>query len=699
MSTKEQTLINRCRLFLQVECISDISDSDGRHIAKSWLYKDGRKNSASTKRWPKQSDPGEQAWRIWRNFLIKSLTAETLQLRRPLGAWTHLNQHRQYESYWDEAHLRLLQRKKDHWTAHNLVKEDRRRYFFIRQESIVSEHPQNLIPLDILDKNERFYITRKPAKLTKPQIKNHRFPKISEDDTIEFLREEKEFPSLLAKTRLIDAASDGSHDPATGKMAFGWVLAIGEQIVATGKGSAAGHPNLSSAFRAEAYGLWSVAKFLNALSEQYQIADSNHKLFLHIDNKALISRMERYNDSGIHTKSTHFPDSDVTISAHRDLQQWSAQFQHVKGHSTTQTPEINFPTRLNSIADELARDQLGTMKQPKQEVNSHFCLLRINDMYITRDIQKIVMNAASKAPIQYFLCEKYEWNSSTFDLINWDLQAKILSTYDKNDQQRILKFVHEWLPTNHRLRRESQSTTARCPLCFFRVEDNIHLFQCSHPIQMATKQDLLQKLNLAKLEEPLKPIIVAALKSAILDPGWKPPGSLITEELTRGVKDQNRIGWQQVLRGRFAQTLTNGDKKKNQELRQLLRHIWDALLQLWKQRNESVHRNKSETRNERNKRRMEAKITRCYQHKDKLRIQDRVKIFTKEQDELLQEDSVLIKNWLRIAEKAIRISKQEARAVQREKSMMEQYFKWHPPDRMGRHTRNSMGSGSTIHVG
>jgi hypothetical protein len=126
MSTKEQTLINRCRLFLQVECISDISDSDGRHIAKSWLYKDGRKNSASTKRWPKQSNPGEQAWRIWRNFLIKSLTAETLQLRRPLGAWTHLNQHRQYESYWDEAHLRLLQRKKDHWTAHNLVKEDQR---------------------------------------------------------------------------------------------------------------------------------------------------------------------------------------------------------------------------------------------------------------------------------------------------------------------------------------------------------------------------------------------------------------------------------------------------------------------------------------------------------------------------------------------------------------------------------------------
>jgi hypothetical protein len=553
--------------------------------------------------------------------------------------------------------------------------------------------------LDILDQNKSFYITRKPVKIIQTQFKSQRFPKISEDDTIELLREEKEIPKLLPKSRLIDAASDGSHDPATGKMAFGWVLAIGEQIIVTCKGSAAGHPSFSSAFRAEAYGLWSVAKFLNALSEQHQIGDSTHKLFIHIDNKALISRMERYNDSGINNKSIHFPDSDVTISAHCVLQKWSPQFQHVKGHSSTKTPDISFPTQLNSIADELARDQLGTMKHPKKEVTSHFCLLRRDDIYITRDIQKIVMNAASKAPIQHFLCEKYEWNSSIFDLINWDLQEKILSTYDKNDQQRILKFVHEWLPTNHRLHRESQSMTARCPLCFFRVEDNVHLFHCSHHIQMATKQDLLQRINLAKLEEPLKPIIVAALKSAILDPQWKPPGSLITEELIRGINNQNRIGWQQILRGRFAQTLTNGDKKKDQELRQVLRHIWDTILQLWKQRNELVHRNENETRNERNKRRMEAKITRCYQHRDKLRLQDRIKIFTKEQDELLQEDPVSIKNWLKIAEKAICISKHEARAAQREKTMMEQYFKWHPPDRTDSHTRNSMESGSTIHVG
>jgi hypothetical protein len=96
---------------------------------------------------------------------------------------------------------------------------------------------------------------------------------------------------------------------------------------------------------------------------------------------------------------------------------------------------------------------------------------------------------------------------------------------------------------------------------------------------------------------------------------------------------------------------------------------------------------------------MEAKINRCYMMKDKLQIQDRGKVFVKEKDELLREDATTIKNWIKLAEKMIRISKREEKTARRAKAMMEQYFKWHPPDRKHSHTRNSMGSRSTIHVG
>jgi hypothetical protein len=108
------------------------------------------------------------------------------------------------------------------------------------------------------------------------------------------------------------------------------VIAIGKTIVATGKGPAAVHPSLSSAFQAEAYGLWSMAIFLRYLSDQYQFSSSSHKLFIHIDNKALIGRMNRYCKQGISARSINFPDSDITIPASKELKPWSAQLQHVK---------------------------------------------------------------------------------------------------------------------------------------------------------------------------------------------------------------------------------------------------------------------------------------------------------------------------------------------------------------------------------
>jgi hypothetical protein len=213
-------------------------------------------------------------------------------------------------------------------------------------------------------------------------------------------------------------------------MAFGWVLTIGETIVATGKGPAAGHPTLSLA-----YGLWSMARFLRYLSNHFQCSTSTHKLFIHIDNKAIIGRMERYYKQGISNKSIHFPDSDVTIPAFNELKTWSTQIQHVKSHNTSPSSANSFPERLNKLADELARDQLSTMKRPLTVVQGPLCILHINDIHVTRDTQKLVLEAASKAPIQQFLRDKYDWSLGTFDLVNWDMQAKILATYDKNDQQ------------------------------------------------------------------------------------------------------------------------------------------------------------------------------------------------------------------------------------------------------------------------
>ena len=64
--------LNRCRQHLQVITLGDITDAGGTIILPP--IKKGQIMSTSTSiyQWPRQPDPGPQAWRLWRQALRKS---------------------------------------------------------------------------------------------------------------------------------------------------------------------------------------------------------------------------------------------------------------------------------------------------------------------------------------------------------------------------------------------------------------------------------------------------------------------------------------------------------------------------------------------------------------------------------------------------------------------------------------------------
>jgi hypothetical protein len=150
------------------------------------------------------------------------------------------------------------------------------------------------------------------------------------------------------------------------------------------------------------------------------------------------------------------------------------------------------------MADELAVCQRLAMTLPKRQVSTPRVHLQINDITITRDSQTWLMDHASRIPIQEYYYNKHKWNVATFSKVDWDAQHKVLSRLDINNQRRILKFVHGWLPTYDRLFREKQTRSPRCPLCHYLLETNMHMLQCRHPSQQAIVDEMQQKI----LNEP-----------------------------------------------------------------------------------------------------------------------------------------------------------------------------------------------------
>jgi hypothetical protein len=287
--------------------------------------------------------------------------------------------------------------------------------------------------------------------------------------------------------------------------------------------------------------------------------------------------------------------ADIIKTAHLFLRKFPIIYTYVKAHQdrSNKNKELSRAASLNIMADNLAQQQRHTMKTAHSTVTTMHAHLCINDITITKECQRWIMDTASRIPIQQYYREKYHWKTTTFHKINWKAQQRVLQHYDNNDQRRILKFCHGWLPTHDRLYREQQTLTQRCPLCHYLKETNTHLFSCRHPDQRAIIKTLIKKIeqdNTTYGVEGLTEIYKEAITS--IDQEWRPS---IQDEttLSTSINDQNDIGWHHILFGRIAQTTARYidstlhqrgvEKWQNSGDRwsqRMIKNIWDTFLQL-----------------------------------------------------------------------------------------------------------------------
>ena len=90
-SKKKLLQLNRCRLYLQVETLSDITDGTGNQISIPSYQGQKYHHRTSLHDWPEQPSPDARHWKLWRQALRKSFSRLTTQrtgiLTTSLGPW------------------------------------------------------------------------------------------------------------------------------------------------------------------------------------------------------------------------------------------------------------------------------------------------------------------------------------------------------------------------------------------------------------------------------------------------------------------------------------------------------------------------------------------------------------------------------------------------------------------------------------
>ena len=706
--------LNRCRIALRVARLSDIATSDGKTIDPCWFSTKPvpPKPSISTLKWPRQLIPDPKLWNLWRNMLTLYLLDEQQKLRQPLGPWTSSPLNQMYRDLYDPSTGSAFSwhRTVDgvpHYNEYRVTSKLRRRWNLEPTGRTIEAYPfprhiSECIPAEMTGARPDFdrsrdTITGMVVPSTNITESSNKAPEsfidyLHQNDptnsgvfsTVEMALPEAQFLARLLSTKLVNITSDGGAKDGTAS--FGWLLSINHDILVRIRGPAEGHPDLMQSFRSEGYGSLSVAAFIHAVYEYFDIAITDDILWhIRCDNSSLIKRLAQHKKTVLPLMQPLFPDYDVTLTVANYLDGINYKITHVRGHQDNKVAFEALPesAQHNVLADELATTQLNQMAGPVSEVtNLGTAQLVIKDRFITSKPTHHLREAARLVDQSVYLREKFGWSQTTFEDISWTTHSTALKSLTEPDRVRITKYIHGWLPTGKRRHREKKSYPQDCALCHAAIEDNEHLWACTHESQIQLVESLLIDLEKTQHETKADPALHEVIKSAVrqcaLTGSYQPDPSVESRSVHYLFQPQGDIGWHQILHGRISQQLIQHqdkyyhsedteinptDKRKfsgQRWAKQIILTVWRTLLKLWKNRCERVHGRDERDQLKQAQRQYKRRVQECYDMIPDMPMADR-HMFDSSPSETLNRQPHDIELWLHMVEALIKQVHRERR--------------------------------------
>ncbi|KAI2507325.1 hypothetical protein MHU86_7161 [Fragilaria crotonensis] len=455
------------------------------------------------------------------------------------------------------------------------------------------------------------------------------------------------FSLCLELTTGIRAVSDGSVI-ATHHGSFGWVLSsLNGERLAFGNGPVRGR--IPHSFRAEAYGLLSLLRFLIRVKE----FTGMHEPWVGVlatDSQSVLDTLQIGDvdpqeedtpvdlDKGAVVLDCLRPDWDILIEIQHALQSLpQVSLRYVEGHQDKKRPyqsldlfgQLNVtPTQAGIYNAEHGAHRPIVLLSPLAKAH-----LILPDGTVTGKYSTVLLHETSAKPLLEYIRCKNEWSPSTLQYINWDAHTTALNRTHVS-HTHMVKLLHRLIPTFAQANK-FDGGTRRCVLCGSLGEDQFHILRCEHGNRLAWRNRFTTRLRDFFIQSNTSPM----LSELMLD-GIRKWFSSSEKEIALNPDDyhasvrqiilhQNRIGWSQLFMGRFS--VTWAQQQRQYQLRQrgetdkephtsawqvnLILVVWEQWHTLWKQRNGEVHGHDERTKAEASRRDVRRQLTEIYRNR------------------------------------------------------------------------------------
>jgi exonuclease III len=709
-SQAEIRKLNYCRLYLNAVTVSDLVKPDGETLDSAFIKGEtSAQSSYLAHHGVHQEKPSQPEWKLWRraNLIWANIDG---RLRQPLGAWLHpIQAHRRYHFAYQQGHRMWI---REHGTL-NEYKE----YELLPSSSILHDCqtsttmsliPPYARPVEVHPTAEPggWHHTHPGQMITPQPLPSSALP----DTFTEYVQTLEEWERELLQfvdLRLdpfefcvqlqphFTSGCDGSVIPTTQHSAFGWSIRDERGTTAAqGMGPAPGSKPTS--YRAEAYGMLSLMRFLIRMAE-YNDMHWSWKGVIGTDSQSLLDTLngkdkdpqEEDTPLAIHGPTVVLdvlcPDWDILIEIqHAKEQLPDVTWQYVQGHQDRDKPYATLSTmaQLNVDADRKAAQfqaEHGEYRGWAPLTPRGRCHLVGLKGTITSSYAKKIRYMAAESPLRLYMLKKYEWSPGIYSSINWEAHGSALKKLGKRNIH-YTKLVHDILPTTH-LANKYDKGNRTCPQCQFEREDRDHVLRCPSQSALAWRTGFQASLlTFFQENETAQELMELALsifelwfqteETLQIDPQYYPA------RVTTLIHEQNAIGWRQLFNGRFSKEWSRiqdesygrnrppPGKQKRTGMRwqtRFILKIWEQWDDRWSDRNKTLHGQDATTRNQALRRETQRQLDGIYQQRQMMEPQVQALLLDSPEDHV-QQSVTTTRNWISTNRRLFRQSVRRVKA-------------------------------------
>jgi hypothetical protein len=642
----ELEAINACRLYLRVTTMAEITNGPGTHILECAL--NGRvdkqnnpllwQSSTSKIRWPTQDYPPRKAWRYWKKFLQTYTTNSHCTLINPLGQWT---QQAHTQRIWNYV---LADTHIIHCTPHSktvyekTLTRSRQVDTYVRRNDEMRLNITESVPVIPESHTEVSIKCKKQIQTFLQSSDNtHKGQGYYYHTTLN--------TSNTVPSHRIYIATRGSITHQ--KTILRAVIDYGSR-----------HTNIIGIIQNDPYHSVFTAEAFSILAALHHVVTSNVPpqscVRVCVNNPSLARQINTRLSRPTKEQNTLSHDWDL-IELTCELAKKFPNIQVFSQHQTTDDNLLDLDERLFSAP----KDEINTISRTTHQFNVlpiiQAPVLLIDNTRVSGDYATALRDCTNKDEVKTYYQEKYGWNQTTQQSIDWRAHGKAICQLSQRQQKTITQFIHGWLPTNAAHGQQRLDTGRLCPFCRSCDESQIHFLQCTHPQATANWNDAAARTE-KKLRQYNKNVDHRLIKLITTSITLWRTTSHPEIPITLPVKyhqlfhAQSRIGWDHIIKGRFANewqhaldTQTEGNTRN--WVTYCIRITLLDIFEVWKLRCDQEHGTNQEDTRQRALARLTPQVARLFEQRKDIDQSD-AHLFSKSEDDILIAPTAIIENWI-----------------------------------------------------